>query len=314
MSADHNHDIEDQHQAHRATQQADAPEALAEGSAEVETLAVAPDAVLADPCLSGRGNAPLRQAAVQQMQQTHGNRQVQRLLEHAAALPGRNSLTFGNRQAQRLLAHAAAVPGRRSMPSVQRQTSPDEEEAAQGTARDTAQVPPLPNITGQGEPHTVVAFGPSNLKIKGKTAAKFDGGRFRTENVETTPGTGCKNCPRGNCVHVTGIRISDYTVTTKVTLPQVPRRPKMTECEREAVRNAIDTTLAEHEQDHVKAFEQYNGSTSTPFDATICRSRFANFIRAQHRAEERERRANANAGSGVLDPFNFEIDFSACNN
>lgn len=43
-----------------------------------------PRALLSDPRLNGRGNAPMRQAAVRQIQQTQGNRAVQRALDHIA--------------------------------------------------------------------------------------------------------------------------------------------------------------------------------------------------------------------------------------
>ena len=45
-------------------------------------------AVLGHPHLGGRGNGPVHAAAVQQMQQTYGNRAVQRFLaRQAGALP-----------------------------------------------------------------------------------------------------------------------------------------------------------------------------------------------------------------------------------
>src|SRR5690349_19170989 len=43
-------------------------------------LSVDPVALLDDPRLNGRGNTPVRQAALQRMQQTQGNRAVQRAL------------------------------------------------------------------------------------------------------------------------------------------------------------------------------------------------------------------------------------------
>src|SRR5690348_3266560 len=42
--------------------------------------------LLADPAIQGRGNGPVRQAAILQLQRTHGNRAVQRAL---AAFPRR---------------------------------------------------------------------------------------------------------------------------------------------------------------------------------------------------------------------------------
>src|SRR5689334_5002822 len=42
-------------------------------------------ALLSDPHIEGRGNAPVRQAALQQMQRTYGNRATQRFLQRAPA-------------------------------------------------------------------------------------------------------------------------------------------------------------------------------------------------------------------------------------
>ena len=119
MSAEHNHDIDDQHQAHRATQQADAPAAMVEGPEEMASLAVAPDAVLADSRLNGRGNAPLRQAAVQQMQQLHGNRYAQRFLQRTAGAAVQREAAPEEKEEE--------PPPVQTMRAVQRQAAPEEE-------------------------------------------------------------------------------------------------------------------------------------------------------------------------------------------
>jgi hypothetical protein len=78
---------------------------------------------------------------------------------------------------------------------------------------------------------------------------------------------------------------------------------RLTPCQREAVRQAIENQLAPHEQDHVIAFSQYNGSSSPAFDLTTCRPSVASQIDALVRTEERQRRADAKAASDALDPF-----------
>src|SRR5690348_9882196 len=49
-----------------------------------DALPAAP-ALLANPNIGGRGNAPVRQAALRQMQRTYGNRATQRFLDAQAA-------------------------------------------------------------------------------------------------------------------------------------------------------------------------------------------------------------------------------------
>jgi hypothetical protein len=248
---------------------------------------VSPLTLLAHPAIGGRGNGPVRAAAVQRLQQTAGNRAVQRWLAGPGGRPA-----FG-------AVHA--------LQAVQRQ-----DDDVSGDEQPQVAVTPVPDVSGAGDAETVVAHAVGPLNLQGKTTAKFDGGKFHTENLTTEAGSGCKGCKAANCVHVTGTRVSDYKVTTKVTLPSVPKRKGMTACEKQAIKDAIDTTLADHEQQHVQAFEEYNGTTQTPFDETMCRTAVPGFIKKQHKAEAKARAADAKADSAALDPFNFDIDFSAC--
>jgi hypothetical protein len=113
-----------------------------------------------------------------------------------------------------------------------------------------------------------------------------------------------------NCVHVPGTLVSEFTVETSVTLPNAPRN--LAECEREQVQDAIDTTLVSHEQDHITAFETYNGTVETPIDLTICRSKVRGTVQNMHNKEERKRRKQAKAASAALDPFNFNYTIEPC--
>src|SRR5437588_13083786 len=58
-------------------------------AAESESVPSYPASLLSDPRLNGRGNGPVRTALMRQMQQTYGNRAVQRFLQRAkdAATP-----------------------------------------------------------------------------------------------------------------------------------------------------------------------------------------------------------------------------------
>ena len=146
------------------------------------------------------------------------------------------------------------------------------------------------------------------LRLRGRTDATYDGGRFQTQNVTVRPATDCTGCSGRNCVHVTGTLEAIYSVATTVTLPRVADFPDLTPCQQRRVQNAIDNVLAPHEQQHVAAFQQYNGTTRRAFDLTLCRSEFDGAIQRMFEAEERARRAAAQAASDALDPFHFDVD------
>lgn len=170
-----------------------------------------------------------------------------------------------------------------------------------------------PTLEGEGLPTHAVDFNRTGpLRLQGRTDANFDGGAFHTENMSVTRGTGCSGCRgRGNgCVHVTGTLVTTYSVQTTVTLPSVADFPDLTQCQRERVQRAIDNVLAPHEQEHVRAFETYNGTTRQDIDLNICRSEIDGAIRGMFRTEERARRASARALSAALDPFHFDVDMN----
>jgi hypothetical protein len=169
-------------------------------------------------------------------------------------------------------------------------------------------VDPVPGVSGHGKPHTAVAHGGGSVTLKGKTTARFDGGSFHTENINTEGGSGCKLCKAKDCVHVTGQVVTVYKVTTNVSLPSMAQFNNLTPCQRQAVQDAIQNRLAPHEQDHVTAFSQYNGTSSQAIDLTACRAAFPNAVQQIVNTEERQRRAQAQAASDALDPFQIDVD------
>jgi hypothetical protein len=107
-----------------------------------------------------------------------------------------------------------------------------------------------------------------------------------------------------------GDLVATYAVTTTITLPRVSDFPNLSVCQRQRVRDAIANVLAPHEQQHVAAFNTYNGATRRRFDVTLCRSTFDSTIRTMFEAEERTRRSAAQAASDALDPFHFDVDLN----
>src|SRR4051794_16423404 len=64
----------------------DGSDHAAESTHSAPGIADTPD-LLGRPAIQGRGNAPVRAAVLQRMQQTYGNRAVQRYLSQARAAP-----------------------------------------------------------------------------------------------------------------------------------------------------------------------------------------------------------------------------------
>jgi hypothetical protein len=168
----------------------------------------------------------------------------------------------------------------------------------------------LSNVHGKGEIHRHTVHGRTSVRLRGRTDATYDGGSFRTENVRLRAGRECANCSGRDCIHVTGTLVATYSVTTQVTLPSVSDFPDLTPCQRQRVQDAISNVLAPHEQEHVRAFQQYNGTTRQRFDLTLCRSEFDSTIQSLFEAEERTRRGTAQSASDALDPFHFDVDLN----
>lgn len=233
----------------------------------------------------------MRAAAMQRAQQMYGNRAVQRLMH----LP----------IVQRCGPVPCNCPGAEEAAPVQRQG--EEEEQAE-----KAPVPQIPTVQVKGRPHKVTAFGPPAVKVQGKTTATFDGGKSRTEGQTTESATGCKGCKDKDCVKVTGKLVMEFKVTTTVTLPKASNVKGLTKCQQEKLQQAIDTTLKDHEQEHVKAFETYNGTEEEAFELVGCKATVPAALQrmAQKKTSEveKQRRKDAQAQSDALDPFNFDVD------
>jgi len=179
---------------------------------------------------------------------------------------------------------------------------------AAGTEKSVVIPPTLSDIRGKGTPAQDSARA-NSISLAGLTEANFDGGSFETQHVRVSAAESCDSCSESDpCVHVTGVLVSRFHVTTTVTLPGVGEYPDLTPCQRRRVQDAITNVLAPHEQQHVQAFRQYNGVTRTPFDLTLCRSDFESTIQGMFAGLESTRRSSAQAASDALDPFNFTVD------
>ncbi len=165
-----------------------------------------------------------------------------------------------------------------------------------------------PTVEGKGGPRASVAFGSgTSLQLEGRTDATFDGGSFNVAGLKMKDSEEC-SCTEDRCVTATGVLKAKYSVKTKVTLPSVSQYPDLNSAQKRRLQNAITNVLAPHEQQHVRAFNKYKGTTSSPFNLTLCKSEFDGTIQSMFEAQEASRRQAAQAESDGLDPFFFEFE------
>jgi hypothetical protein len=166
----------------------------------------------------------------------------------------------------------------------------------------------VPQLSGEGKEHVTIVHG-RKVKLHGTATATYSQS-WHIDNQVVTRATGCKGCkPPAICVHTTGSLVSDYSVSTNVKLPPIPKG--LTECEEAKAQDFIDGPLADHEQQHVDAFAQYDGTTSTPIDLKRCGTDAVTAAAAaMHDKEESKRRAAADKASRKLDPWNKVADLT----
>ena len=171
-------------------------------------------------------------------------------------------------------------------------------------------VEPVLPVQVEKEMDHATAFGnQGSVRLRGRTEADFSHS-YETINVTTTAATGCRNCSESHCIRARGTLVNHYRVATTVSLPSASDFPDLSDCQRQRVQAAINNTLAPHEQDHVRAFNTYRGTTRERFDLTLCRSEFNSTIRSMAESSESARQSAAQAASDALDPFYFDVDIN----
>lgn len=155
-----------------------------------------------------------------------------------------------------------------------------------------------------------VEGGCDGLSLHGQATPTFN--RSSTVgNQKATKSEGCDCAPGVQCIHVTGTRVTTYSVSVAISMPSVPGG--LTPCERGKVQNFLNNVLRPHELDHKTRFETYNGQTRTPLDITGCgRDDVNSQLGALQEAENTPRQAAAQALSDAIDPFVRTIDCSDC--
>ena len=193
---------------------------------------------------------------------------------------------------------AEAVAGGRPPPPVGARPAGVLHRQAEG--EDGAAPEALADASGEGPEKEVEAM--ASVSLPGRTNASFSSS-FVTQGATQRRG-------EGGCNVASGTLVNTFTVSTTVTLPAVP--DGLTECQRANAQRFIDTILSPHEQEHVTAFNTYNGTSSRPFSVTICPGDdFATLVQAEHDTDAQARQAAAQALSDALDPFNVDVDIDA---
>ena len=141
------------------------------------------------------------------------------------------------------------------------------------------------------------------VSVHGETSANY---RHRhAATIVPRPATNCDGCADESCITSSGTITSTFTANPTVSLPAVPAG--LNECETNAVQTFINTTLRAHENQHVAAFNTYNGTIRTPYTYSGCREGVNSYIEGIHDGIEATRRAASDAASAALDPFNATI-------
>lgn len=165
-------------------------------------------------------------------------------------------------------------------------------------------------IAVRGEPAARSAGGGA-FSVHGQTDGNFDGGTGKMVNQRATPSKACTDCPEGQCMHVTGTLVVTYHVDVTVTMPEVPEG--LNPCEEAKARQFINTTLRDHENEHVRRFKTYNGTKSIPVNINACgESDATSQVQQMHDSDEQKRQSDAQALSDAIDPFTKSIDLSDC--
>lgn len=163
----------------------------------------------------------------------------------------------------------------------------------------------LPDMFTFGTPAQDTVFA-NSVRFTGKTDADFDGGSGQTKKLKAMPARDCSGCGDSDCMTVTGILEVTYHVTTTVSIPPVP--DGLTPCQHKRVKTAIDSKIVPHEQQHVMAFNTYNGTVNLPINYTGCRDGLEAYLQNLHDTDGVARKAAAKAKSDALDPFFVDVD------
>jgi hypothetical protein len=200
------------------------------------------------------------------------------------------------------LAHVIQQNGNEKGDSLQRQSE-------ETNSEEKVLLPPVQiHVVGSLTQNTRHNADCNGVSVSGSTDAFYS----NSSSLSGTPtlAATCDGCTGNECISISGNIVSVFRTAPVVTLPGVPSG--LNTCEQNAVRNFINTTLSQHEQQHVAAFNTYRGTVSTPFTFTGCRSDLQAQVQAAHDAIEVPRRAASDALSAALDANGANVFTITC--
>lgn len=170
-------------------------------------------------------------------------------------------------------------------------------------------LPPLEiEVEGSKTQNTTHNGDCNGVSVSGSTDANYSSSG--SLSGRPTKATDCSGCAGSDCITVNGTVVSVFTTAPTVSLPAVPGG--LNACEQRAVRNFINTTLSQHEQQHVSAFNTYRGRVRTPISFTGCSADLQTEVQNIHDSVEVPRRAASDAASAALDANGANIFTITC--
>lgn len=149
-----------------------------------------------------------------------------------------------------------------------------------------------------------------SISLHGETKPNFDFGKGTVKNLKYAPAKECADCQDEKCFAISGILVLVFRANPTVKLPGRSEYNHLSPCQIKRVEKWIRDVLAPHEQEHVKAYETYNGTVSKPFRLKVCKHQWESGkpIQKIHDKVELKRREAAEKKSDDLDPFHTNID------
>lgn len=179
----------------------------------------------------------------------------------------------------------------------------DAEETETATLSTSGMGSPVPGISVYGNC--------AGAQVEGRTDASYDQSTYAVTGATVKRAKHCADCEAEDCVKISGVIHADFVATTNVTLPPVPPG-NWSECERTAIQTFIDTTLDQHEQQHVAAFHTFDGKKNIPFNYTGCKDGWETFVDNKYKAANEARAKKANDKSKLLDANGANIFNITC--
>ena len=212
----------------------------------------------------------------------------------------------GTTDGKKLLAHELThVVQQHDADSDHLQRMPDQEEESGKQAV-------LPSIylegTGSQIQNTTHNANCEGVSVSGSTTANYSSSFSSTGTPQLA--SDCVGCTGAECISISGKFVSVFTANPVVSLPPVPSG--LNKCEQAAVTNFINTTLNQHELQHVAAFKTYKGTVVTPYNYTGCSADLQSYIQNIHDGIETARRTASDDASAALDANGANVFTITC--